>query len=98
MCKYKYHSREFLNEDEGLAAIECTVARYNENPYVDASVAISDCYRTITLDFDMYGEEGAAAKIQKLELLMEELAKFKDALEEAYEQALNEKESKEEEE
>lgn len=94
----KYHSRQFLNENEGLAAIECSVARYNEDmPYIDAAVTITDCYKAITLDFDMYGEEGAANNIQKLEILMEELARFKEALEKEYEKALAEKESEEEE-
>jgi hypothetical protein len=82
MAKGNYNSRKFLNPKQGMAAIECSV---EAGPYlrdaVDGHVTISDCNRQVQLDFSMYKKEDAKAKLAKINVLIEELSKFKEQLE-----------------
>ena len=45
-----YHSRKFLNSKTGIAAIECHADMASKGCFV--TVGISDCNRTVNLDFD----------------------------------------------
>ena len=84
MEKFNYTSRKFLNPKQGMAAIESSVSTstFSSNN-IDATITISDCGRQVQLDFSMYKKEDAKARIAKLNLLGEELRKFKEQLESA---------------
>ena len=70
--KTKYHSRKFLNKKNGMAAIECTgdVSIYS----MDVDIAISDCSRKVNLDFYAHSPKEAKEKLDKLDLLLSEIA------------------------
>lgn len=89
MKQKKYYSRKFLNsnKDGGLAAVECTVEKYGHSFGAWAEVKISDCNRTVTLDFS-YETNKFEARLAKLDLLMEELSKVKEQLIKVHEQDL----------
>ncbi len=72
MSKPKYHSRKFLNKKNGMAAIECTgsVSTYS----MDVEIAISDCSRKVNLDFYAHSPREAKEKLDKLDLLLSEIA------------------------
>lgn len=75
------YNRKFLNPKKGLASIEWHVedykSSYNEGYTIDGDVTISDCSRTITLDFFSSSDEDVHAAIYKIEYLMMQLEEFK---------------------
>lgn len=86
--QFNVSSRKWLNpvshEDSG--AIQWHVTCDNVHS-IDAYVTIWDCGRKITLSLNCYGIEGvreAKQRAQKINLLIEELTKMKQALGEAY--------------
>lgn len=86
--KKHLYSRKFLNSDRGIAAIQCEVELTNygvdvSNGYVDAAITISDCHKTVHLDFSMYSKKDVARKLAKMELLIAEMVKFQTALKKA---------------
>jgi hypothetical protein len=88
MAKVNYNSRKFLNPKQGMAAIECNVeAGSYLRDAVDGHVTISDCNRQVQLDFSMYKKEDAKAKLAKINVIIEELSKFKEQLEHAITEA-----------
>ncbi len=81
------NSRKFLNKTEGLAAIEATISvDYND---ICGHVDISDCNRKISLDFWSINPTKATLKLQKIDLIISELNKFKEAYLEAIKEATN---------
>lgn len=75
-------SRKFLNSRQGLGAIECQVetTQYSHNDtMIDASVSIQDCNRSIHLEFGVYDKSDIAPKLTKINLMIEELLRFKAA-------------------
>lgn len=75
------HLRKFLNKDEGLAAIEAHVnVDYND---IEANIDISDCNRKVSLSFWTINSKDAEKKLQKIDLLIDSLNKFKEAYIEA---------------
>jgi len=74
-------SRKFLNKKSGVAAIECTVnVDYDDiSGYID----ISDCNRKISLEFWSMNPKEAALKLEKIDLIINELTKFKTSYLEA---------------
>jgi hypothetical protein len=70
--KTKYHSRKFLNKKNGMAAIECTgrISIYS----MDVDIAISDCSRKVNLEFYAHSPKEAKEKLDKLDLLLSEIA------------------------
>jgi hypothetical protein len=76
--KAKYVSRKFLNKDRGIACIECDVSQGIE--WTDASVTISDCNRTVTLDFSYSNPKLRKRKLDKLSVLISELQKLEQKL------------------
>jgi hypothetical protein len=86
----KYRSRKFLNPSHGMAAIQVS-AHYNEYAMgsddskltreMDVTVAISDCGGTINLDFHAYNEKARAARIKKVNLIIDELIAVREVLE-----------------
>ena len=66
-----YHSRKFLNSKTGIAAIECHADMASKGCFV--TVGISDCNRTVNLDFDFSDAKGHKEKRAKLSLIIYEL-------------------------
>jgi len=87
MEKQIHYSRKFLNKGKGTAFIETDIkASYfgsSSTGYIEANVSISDCSRKITLDFCATKGKGKTV-LQKLDLLISELNKFKTKLEEQH--------------
>lgn len=55
--------RSFLNEKEGMAAIQATVS--GNEKYVDAYLTISDCNRQVQLDFCTDDSDRGLHKIRR---------------------------------
>ena len=71
MNKKKHYVRTFLNKGEGLAAIEISADdSYN---YKENNVTLSDCHRSITLDFGFKDKKGKKEKLAKLYGIIAEL-------------------------
>jgi hypothetical protein len=79
MAKKKYHSRKFLNKSGGMAAIEINAGYSAWN--FDCNVSLSDCNRRIDLDFSMWGPKNIKEKMDKLNLIINELNSLKEYLE-----------------
>ena len=82
MAKLKkklYKSRKFLNKDQGIAAIE---TYFNFDPTWkfqggwEAYVSISDCSRSIRLEFGAYSNKDVDRTLDKIATLMVELEKL----------------------
>lgn len=82
---FKYNSRKFLNKKSGLAAIECSVEKWGFGSGIDTSVQISDCNRSVNLDFSVFSLSELPVMYQKLTLLQEEIGKLHSYLTENYE-------------
>jgi hypothetical protein len=79
-------SRKFINASQGLGAMECQVetTHYStDDQVIDASISIQDCNRSIHLEFGVYEKKDIPAKLNKINLMIAELNKFKDAFEKA---------------
>lgn len=94
----RYISKQFLSDDyDESGAIVCKAEtvmyedvgkHYAECPTIDASVIFRDCYGKPTeLGFYVNSEKGLERRVAKLNLMIEELQKFRDALTPMYEQA-----------
>lgn len=83
MKSTKYlQSRKFINASRGLGAMECQVeaTQYSHNDTViDASISIQDCNRSISLEFGVYEKKDVVAKLNKIDLMIAELNKFREA-------------------
>lgn len=75
----KYHVRYWLNAENGLAAIEAMVARSHARS-ITADIDISDCNRSILLDFGVWDKAGIPAVRSKIDLLVTTLIDFRAAL------------------
>jgi hypothetical protein len=80
----KYHSRGFLNSEEGLAAYEASVRTSDEwnkdgiVDYIDAGITLSDCSRKIYLEFDTCTKEQLEQRKQKVATLLKVVQEFHD--------------------
>jgi len=70
-----YSSRKFLNSKEGLAAIQISAEMGNFG--LSANVNITDCSRMVNLDFYSYEEKTIKKRLDKLQILIDELTKLK---------------------
>ena len=72
-------SRKFLNKDSGMAAIQ---TRFDFNPqwiYAggwEATVSLTDCSRSINLDFSAFSEKDIDKALGKISLLLTEFEKL----------------------
>jgi hypothetical protein len=73
MDNFKYHSRKFLNKKTGLAAIEVDLSIWEYTAGFDSTIEISDCSRSVRLDFSAYSIDDLAEKYKKLTLLQDEI-------------------------
>jgi hypothetical protein len=73
-----HHVRKFLNKKEGMAAIETGFSVKKDKQWGDdASVHISDCSQTITLDFYYSTPEAQQIAVKKLDLIVDVLNNLK---------------------
>lgn len=82
MATKKIKSRKFLNKQEGLAAIEVRF-EFDSMPFYggwDAHVTISDCNRSVNLDFCAYSEKNVDDVINKAQILIDEITKLQAAM------------------
>ena len=86
-------TRKFLNKKDGLAAIECAIEVSNYS--VTADVSITDCNRKVSLDFCVYDAKGYDVKLDKLELIISELAEMYTTMAMYKEAWITDKESRE---
>lgn len=80
-----YYSRRFLNKKQGVAAVEVKFDSWDYGGGFDSEVVISDCSRSVRLDFCTYSHKDLAEKYTKLNGLIEELSKLQDHFTENYE-------------
>lgn len=73
-----YYSRKFLNKKQGVAAVEVKFDSWDYGYGFDSEVVISDCSRSVRLDFSVYNHKDLAEKYTKLNGLIEELSKLQD--------------------
>lgn len=78
MAKIKHQSRKFLNKTTGIAAIEAYIDTTEWCGGVDGTITIADCNRRVSLDFSVYDVKDLDNKLAKLNLLIEEIGKFRD--------------------
>ena len=86
--KVLLRSRKWLNppasDDTGAISSVVTVDTFvKDSKYVDGSIEIRDCGRSITLSFYALTPSALQRKIKKANLLIDEITKFRDALIEA---------------
>lgn len=78
---FKYHRRGFLNKNTGVALFESSVDKDSNTSFgFDANFTLSDCSRNINLDFYVWEQKDFREKIAKVDLLISELFKFKEAM------------------
>jgi hypothetical protein len=70
-----YYSRKFLNSKKGIAAIECSADM--ESKWCNIGVKISDCNKTVNLDFDFNTVKDFKEKRAKLLLVISELQELR---------------------
>lgn len=88
MSEQLYHRRCFLNETTGAAMVEVEVTnsswtndKTNEyNPSYGGSVHLTDCSRSIELDFGFDSAETARDALRKLDRLIDAAQGMRDAL------------------
>ena len=75
-----YYRRVFLNPKKGVALIECSINTWGET--LSGSVKITDCNRTVSLEFEnLTTDKNNKKKLEtKLNTLITELQNFKKAL------------------
>lgn len=79
----RYYQRGFLNEKEGMAMFEAVVYPYENDSYLDGYFSLTDCNHKVQLDFCSYNSTEVQARLNKVDLLIEQLLMFRTALEEA---------------
>ena len=75
MANNLYYKRTFLNKKEGTALVECRV-----RGDTFGTVKITDCNRSVTLEFNSYDEPKRDLMAYKIDKLISELTAFRDKL------------------
>ena len=84
MTTVKKRFRKFLNTGTGMAAIGVVIEQYNGEEGtagIYCTANISDCHKTICLEFSADGEKERLARIRKVNTLISALSEIKDVLE-----------------
>jgi len=93
MAKNKvYHnSRHWLNPNDvaDSGAISIFVDSDSFQSYVNADISIWDCSRKIVLDLSFSSEHEAKARATKLDIIINDLIKMREALGKAYVESQN---------
>ena len=74
----KHYVRKFLNKRDGMAAIE--VSADDTYAYKENILALSDCHRTITLDFGFKDKKDKKEKLDKLANIITELQRLHEVM------------------
>lgn len=78
-------NKTFLNDSHEDSGSICWYVRTDHKDYLDrevtAEVKITDCSKVICLDFDCQEKRHIDKRIAKVDTLINELTKFRDALE-----------------
>ena len=102
MSKKIHNVRRWLNpkdhSDSGLVHMTVDVDGTPAYPYVDAGMDIWDCSRKITLDFSFSNEKEAKQRVEKIDILIQELENLKAVLGVAFDATYEAMYAKEEEE
>lgn len=82
---HAYYKRQFLNTEDhgGMACIEAKVYAC-EGKNVEATISISDCNRTVDLDFGAWGTDSIPNNLGKIRKLINTLKAFETALRAEY--------------
>lgn len=79
------YSRKWLNSTKqgGTAFIAYSIESYPDLNYLSmsAQINISDCFRSVSLDFHCNDEEQYKERLNKLNILISELTAFKEKYE-----------------
>lgn len=80
--KLVFHRREFLNSRHGLAAIEASVKAGDDDTYIEAAIALTDCNRRVDLDFTIYlgdldTDYSLNSRMEKVDKLYDAIASFR---------------------
>jgi len=74
----RHYTRKFLNEEEGTALIEVSASLSSWS--LECEILLSDCYKAVRLDMSVYEVADYQKKIDKINIILEEVSKAKDFL------------------
>lgn len=83
-----HHKRTFLNAEDGMAALEASVSNHSWTnkedgkhfTNIDGGLCITDCSRSISLNFSVNDAESLAKAVQKANRLLHAIEDLRDAL------------------
>lgn len=89
ISKLKHYHREFLNPENGIAAMELDIKlsidpENKRYPFFEGDITLTDCNRLVSLDFGVYIEDDAnkvsnfEERLQKLDTLIANLQDFRE--------------------
>lgn len=78
----RYYKRGWLNASEGKAMFEAIVetGEWGDQGTFDATFTITDCSRSINLDFTIYKAKDSTHMLDKVDTLINELRLFKEQM------------------
>lgn len=77
----KYYKRGFLNKNTGMAAFDATLIQADwKDSVFEGEFCITDCNRKVALEFSFHNKSTYKEQMYKLDKLISELAKFRDAM------------------
>jgi hypothetical protein len=83
---YRVRIRKFLNLqgfNAGayiLAEVEDSSASDDDRPYVDVNLTLADCSRSVSFDFDIGSAPARRNSLRKLNVMIDSLLEFREAL------------------
>lgn len=86
----KYGSKRFLSEEDvhstgSICVYSCLEEGYENRSYHSAEIILKDCNKTISLEMSFSNESQYQERIKKVDILVDELLKFKEVLSEHWE-------------
>lgn len=83
----KYGSKRFLSEEDvystgSICVYSCLEEGYEGHTYHDAGIILKDCNKSILLDMHFKDENEFQERVKKIDILVDELLKFKEVLSE----------------
>lgn len=81
----KYGSKRFLSEEDVYSTGSiCTYSIVEEGSWHSAGIILKDCNKTITLEMGYEDEASLLERVNKIDILIEELSKYKEVLKEHF--------------
>lgn len=83
----KYGSKRFLSEEDvystgSICVYSCLEDGYEGDIYHDAAIILKDCNKSISIDMRFKNENEFQERVKKIDILVDELLKFKEVLSE----------------